>query len=343
MNSTLDLFVDGNFTIVTNTTPAGLNVTYIPDNSGVVSVDANGTVTALKEGNATIIVKVGDGKVYALNSTNVTVTVSKIPTEINVQNDTIEMAVGDKIEAAVNITPSDAGELDYTSSDVSVVTVNSIGEITAVANGTANITISFAGNDKYAAAENKTITVTVRKAAEVNITADDITVGDNLTIDVTLPEDATGNVSAVVGNTTYTANVTNGSASLAIPDLAIGNYTIPVTYSGDEAYASVTQEINATVNDIPDIVIIASDIEKYFGGNESLIVNVTDKLGNPLDNMTVIISLNGKNYTRTSKNGTCNPVNIGMSPGKYVANITAGNFSKEVNIIVKSNINATDV
>ena len=48
-NGTLNLFVDDSFTIVATTVPEGLNVTYMPDNSGVYSVDENGLVTALKE------------------------------------------------------------------------------------------------------------------------------------------------------------------------------------------------------------------------------------------------------------------------------------------------------
>ena len=79
-----ELYVGDTYTLVPTTTPTGLNVTYIPDNSGVVSVDENGVVTALKEGTASITVKVGDNKVYAENSTVATFTVIKIPTVLDV-------------------------------------------------------------------------------------------------------------------------------------------------------------------------------------------------------------------------------------------------------------------
>ena len=133
----------------------------LPDNSGVVSVDENGTVTALKGGIATITVKVGGDGIYAENSTTVTVTVSKIATEIIIQNVTADMKVNEEFDPVVSIMPSGAGELDFTSSDVSVVTVNGIGTITAVGDGVANVTVRFMGNDKYAAAESKNITVIV--------------------------------------------------------------------------------------------------------------------------------------------------------------------------------------
>ena len=46
--------------------PAGLNVTFVPDNSDVVSVDDNGKVTAKCEGTATITVKKLEVMVFTL-------------------------------------------------------------------------------------------------------------------------------------------------------------------------------------------------------------------------------------------------------------------------------------
>ena len=83
-NTPFELWVGDTYTLVPTTTPTGLNVTYIPDNSGVVSVDENGVVTALKEGTASITVTVGGDGVYAENSTVATFTVIKIPTVLDV-------------------------------------------------------------------------------------------------------------------------------------------------------------------------------------------------------------------------------------------------------------------
>ena len=44
-----------------------MNVTFTPDNSGVVSVDENGKVTALKEGEGSVRVSVGGDGVTNLN------------------------------------------------------------------------------------------------------------------------------------------------------------------------------------------------------------------------------------------------------------------------------------
>ena len=154
------LYVDDTFALIPTTTPEGLDVTYIPDNSGVVSVDENGVITALKEGTASVTVKVGGDGVYALSSSTVTFTVSKVPTVITVEKATLELKVNDEVPTGASLTPAKAGSLTYTSSNEKVAKVVN-GKIQALAEGTATITVSFAGDDKYAAAESKTIDLTI--------------------------------------------------------------------------------------------------------------------------------------------------------------------------------------
>ena len=102
-----------------------------------------------------------DNSQTATTTTNVaTVTVSKVPTEINVYEATIELEVNDEISTGATLTPAEAGNLAYTSSNTSVAEVEE-GKIIALGVGTATITVSFAGDDTYDAAESKTIEVTV--------------------------------------------------------------------------------------------------------------------------------------------------------------------------------------
>ena len=157
----MDLFVDDVFTIVATTVPGGLNVTYVQDDSGVYSVDDKGVVTALKNGTGSVLVKVGGDGVYVENTTIVTVSVSKIGTEIYVANETVDLKVNGEVPTGVTLTPADAGNVTYTISNSSVVKVEN-GKIIGLKVGNATITVSFAENIKYLAAENKTINVTVR-------------------------------------------------------------------------------------------------------------------------------------------------------------------------------------
>ena len=250
-NNTLDLFVDNTFTIVANTTPKGLKVTYKPDNSGIISVDNNGVVTALKEGNTTIIVSVGDNKVYAEN----TVTVRKIPTEILITNETLDIKVNDKVDSGVSLNPSEAGNLTYTISETSIIKLLD-NQIIALSEGSATITYSFAGNDKYAAAQNKTITVKVSlndASVRVNNNTLNLFVDDTFTIvATTVPRGL--NVTYMPDNSGIISIDENG----LVTALKEGTAPIIVKVGGDGVYAENTTTVTVTVNKISTDISIAN-------------------------------------------------------------------------------------
>ncbi|MEE0025455.1 Ig-like domain-containing protein, partial [Methanobrevibacter sp.] len=265
-NNTLDLFVEDTFTIVANTTPKGLNVTYVPDDSGVYDVDKSGVVTALKNGTGSVLVKIGGDGVYAENSTIVTVTVTKVPTEIKVTNTTLNLEVNDEIPTGATLSPDDAGNLTYDLSNDGIVKIED-GEIIALKEGNVTITVSFKGNNKYLAAENKTINVTVslkNVRVSVNNNTLDLFVDDTFTIvanttpkglKVTYKPDNSGIIS-VDENGVVTA-------------LKEGNTTIIVSVGDNKVYAENTTTVTVTVRKIPTEILIT---------NETLDLKVNDKV-----------------------------------------------------------------
>ena len=256
-NNTLNLFVGDTFTIVVNTTPKGLKVTYMPDNSGIISVDENGMVTALKEGTAPIIVKVGGDGVYAENTTTVTVTVKKL-------NPTMDL------------------------------------------------------------------------------TAEDIIEGENATINVALPIDATGNVTTKFNGKTYSSKVENGKAIITIPDLEYGNYTLPITYSGDDLYNPTVTTVNITVNK-NTVNINAGNLTKYYKDPQKFTVTVTDAKGQPATNKTVEITINGVTYTRTTDETGTASLNINLNSGEYPVIVAVDDVKVNSTVFVKATIDASDV
>ena len=279
-NNTLGLFVDDTFTIVANTTPKGLKVTYMPDNSGIISVDENGVVKALKEGNTTIIVSVGDNKVYAKNSTTVTVIVNKIPTEIKLTNTTVELKVHQNIGDLATLNPSYAGNLTYASNNEDVVLVSDDGIIYPLKKGTAKITVSFEGNHKYSAAKNKNIIVTVSlndAGISVNNNALDLKVSDTFTIVPTTTPKGLG-VIYLPDNSTVISVDGNG----VVKALKEGNATITVKVGGDGIYAENTTTVSVTVTAKkvnPNMDVSAGDITE--GENATINIELPiDATGN---------------------------------------------------------------
>ena len=162
------MYVDDIYVILKSFTPAEAgSLTYTLSKESVVTVDASGGVTAVGEGEVTITVSFAGNENYAAaEDKSMKIKVSKLPTEITVApanpewGDTWQLKVWDEVGIGATLTPAEAGSLSYSSSDESVVKIEG-GKIKAVGAGTATITVSFAGNTKYAAAESKTVTVNV--------------------------------------------------------------------------------------------------------------------------------------------------------------------------------------
>ena len=136
-------------------------LTFTPNTGYALIVDYNNTVITPENGAYT----------FTMPDADVTITATwKIQTKISLDeppfgykfNVLDEVGTGATLTDVVSSTAvtDENVTLTYTSSNESVAKVVN-GKIQALAVGTATITVSFAGNDKYAAAESKTITVTV--------------------------------------------------------------------------------------------------------------------------------------------------------------------------------------
>ncbi|WP_298523728.1 Ig-like domain-containing protein [uncultured Methanobrevibacter sp.] len=316
--SSIELFVDDCAKIVAVLSPSEAgNLSYSSNDTTVASVDEYGNVTAVGAGTATITVSFAGNKNYAAaENKTVAVTVSKIPTEIIAENATVEMNVSDEVALVVSLMPSGAGELDFTSSDVSVVTVNGIGELTAVGEGSANITVSFMGNDKYAAAENKTITVSVYKiATEILIENKtfDLIVRDNVVTGAALLPSEAGNLTYVSSNE-LVAKVVD-SMIVAVGE---GNATITVSFAGDNKYvAAESKTIDVSVKKTDSTIDIEPKVVELIVGQEA---TVTVVLPNDATGV-VLVDVKGKKYYGDVENGNATVKLVGLTGGNYTADV----------------------
>ena len=130
-------------------------VTWSSSRTSVATVDANGTVTAVAEGSATISAKAGDKTAIC------TVTVKKnvVAVEsITLDKSSLELTEGETATIIATVKPDNATNktVTWSSSNASVASVDANGTVTAVAEGSATITAK--AGDKTA-----TCTVTVKK------------------------------------------------------------------------------------------------------------------------------------------------------------------------------------
>jgi hypothetical protein len=156
--------------------------TYTSSTAAVATVSATGMVTAVAPGTSTITVTAagtGTGFTAATMTSAATITVSdRAPglTTIQVSPATASLGIGgtQQITAAAQGPRASAATLTYGTSAPAIATVSSTGVITAVAAGTATITVTAQSTQDGAfAASSLTglVTVTVTPAAQVVITA----------------------------------------------------------------------------------------------------------------------------------------------------------------------------
>ena len=127
-------------------------VTWTSSNTSVAKVNANGTVKGISAGTAIITATV-DG-VTAECSVTVTVPVESV--SLNKTSLTLAKGKSETLKATVSPTNATNKNVTWTSSNTSVATVSSSGKVTAVAVGTAQITVTTKDGYKKA-----TCTVTV--------------------------------------------------------------------------------------------------------------------------------------------------------------------------------------
>ena len=148
----------------------------------------------------------------------------------------------------------------------------------------------------------------------------DISAGKNEIITVNVPSDATGKVLVKINGVGYYADIINGKAKVIIPDLPAGKYTATVYYQGDDKYLpsdNVTTTFTVSKANAP-ISASADDIDE--GEDATVVVKLPkDATG------TVTITIDGKKYTATVKDGKAVFIIPGLTRGKY--QITANSNS----------------
>ncbi|MGN1363678.1 MAG: C1 family peptidase [Methanobrevibacter sp.] len=168
----------------------------------------------------------------------------------------------------------------------------------------------------------------------IKIDAENISVGDDLIINVSTNYLATGLVCININGSNKFANLNNGFAIFNLSNLTVGNYSLNIKYWGDDYYDSSEGLVNFTVYSI----ISELNIDVI---NGDIIVNLTDYLGNPIVNAPVNCILNGINNTFiTNDNGL---ISIKDLYGKiqFTAIFNELNYSKSessVMIFIKNHV-----
>ena len=300
---------------------------------------ATGTISGLAAGDYTVTVKyVGDDKYTGVEVAE-NVNVAKAQPVLGVVIADVDYGNGFVIEATLtgvnsaplsgNVIVTVAGK-EYT---VKVTDGKGIFTGDKLAAGTYGFAAAWAGNDNYnAVVENGDFKVN-KIDSTVAVNADDIKVGENVTVTVNVPTDATGDVIIIVDGVDYTVAIENGKAVKTIADLKANVYTVTVKYSGDNNYNANQNTTEFTVSKISDYNMNITVPEFKEGVNSTInVVLPKDATG------TVTVEIGGKNYTANVTDGVANVIIPGLGVGDYNITTTYSGDAKYDLMTKKGNI-----
>ena len=296
-------------------------VTWTSSDETVATV-ANGVVTALKAGKATITAKAGEVSATC----EITVNAKVIPTTgITLDKTTAEMTEGETLTLTATVTPENATDktVVWTSSDETVATVAN-GVVTAFKAGKA--TIRAKSGEVSATCE---ITVNAKVIPATGIALDkttaELTEGETLTLTATVtPEDATDKTVAWTSSDETVATVKDG----VVTALKAGKATI--TAKAGEMSATCDITVNAKVIPATGIALDKTTAELTEGETLTLTATVT-----PEDATDKTVAWTSSDETIAT---VANGVVTALKAGKVTITAKSGEVSAACEVTVNAKV-----
>jgi hypothetical protein len=331
VNSVFEVTVTTNSTSLINVTLNGKPVKVVANNAKVDLGD-------LAAGHYIVTASVEDTHNHTGAIKSVEFTVVKLPAPISINASDVK--AGDA--QLINVTVPDAatglvlldidGKQYYANVTSGVaqfnITINAAGEYVAVA--------TYEGNDIYLS-NSTNISFNVSKVdGTVEVEIGDAVAGGNMVVKVTLPDDASGNVTVKIDNqTVITQEVKGGENTIVVSNVPEGTHNVTAVYSGDDKYESKTVTKVVVVN--PSI-IVSGKLTRAINSPYDYQAEFFDKDGNVLVDTDVQFVINGVTYTaRTNFEGIARLTTSHLGLGDYdVTSInpaTGQRLTKQLSIV----------
>ena len=237
-----------------------INVTIDKKATGNMTIKVNGeeyTVTIV-DGSASLTLDNLDNGTYFIETAyggNTFITESSNSTffnlgliESSIVLNVSDIKVGRDAIITANITDGATGTVTFF--------VNGNSYLVFIENGTATLKVSdltpgdysvfaqYNGDKQYTISSNSTVFNVAKLSSKVAINVNNIKVGQDATIRLTLPNVNSGVVSVIVNGKTYNVNIVNTKGTLTVSNLANGTYTVIAKFEGNDMYAA--SEANTT-------------------------------------------------------------------------------------------------
>jgi uncharacterized protein YjdB len=290
-----------------NNVLTGRVVTWSTSDGAVATVDANGLVTAVAAGSATITAT-SEGK---SGSAGVTVTLAPVNTvQLTLGNNTL--TVGGTTSGTVVLRDASNNVLTgrvvtWSTSDANVATVDNAGVVTAIGAGSATITATSEGKSGSAGV---TVTPVPVNSVQLTLGSNALVVGGTTTGTVVL-RDAANNVltGRVVTWSTSDANVATVSNTGVVTAIGAGSATITATSEGKSDNASVT----VTLAPVATVQLSLGSSTLVIGATTQGTVVLRDASNNVLTGRVVTWSTSDANVATVDNAGVVTAIAVGSA------------------------------
>lgn len=255
------------------------------------------------------------------------------PTELDLGDYQAEMTVGEKQLLCVTILPANATatELTYKSSNTKVATINGMGRIIAVKKGSTKITVSC----KNVSAD---FDLTVKEVENTEVAVTELDLGD-------CPKEITIGSSQILSVGVIPANATETTFTYTSSNPAVASVNALGRLTGNQlGTAEITVACKKIKNKFQVTVVEDSSAEKEIEVQDVEIGDYEEELKvDATLNLTVtVLPSDATDSTVTYKSSDTNIATVnssgevkGITPGRVVIYVSAGNLTKEVPVTVK--------
>lgn len=330
-------FAKGNGTIscggnYTNVATATTTVTYTSSDDTIATVDENGVVTGLKEGNVIITATATAENGYTSASAQYALHIDKSTQTVSFDSPAPDAVtfVANNEELYSNPANTDAGDSENNTVKYAVVSGSeyikdfneTTGEFKIIGAGTITIEATYSGNDMYKNA-SATYTLTVEKASQIiSFEKADYTanIGDEFEEPTLVTDEAPGSGDVTYDSSDKTvATVDEETGEITLLG-KVGETTITVTKEADDNYNSATASYKLAVTQKTQNIVFANGTAA-----------------------TVIFNDNNNKYTNTATAGSGNTPTYSVVSGKATVDEITGevNITGAGEIVIKATFEAT--
>ena len=260
---TLKIGEEATLTATVEPAEAAKDIVWTVNKEGIVTVDG-GKVKAVAAGTAIVSAQNKSGTVYA----SCTIVVEEVVNSVKLNKNTLELTVGETETLTVTVDPTTAADkLVWKCDPVGVVQLVD-GKVTALAAGTATITVS----DPTGAKSDSCVVTVLQIATEITLNKQsaELYVGEEETLVATIIPQGTKAATFASSDETI-ATVDNNGKVVAIK---AGSATITATVDKITAQCTVTVYNKATA-----IALDIQSIDMYSGETHTLVVTATPSEG----------------------------------------------------------------